>query len=121
MGLMKLATYYRLLGDDVTFFKGDLKNLVLQNTYEALLKQLYANNDLIFWEKSKPSIIQYILKGNQDSLSEIPLAKENVIIRELLKYYRKFYRNEDFFLPENRIYDVVGITTLFMVHYKMVY
>ena len=119
MGLMKLATYYRLLGDDVTFFKGDLKNLVLQNTYEALLKQLYANNDLIFWEKSKPSIIQYILKGNQDSLSEIPLAKENVIIRELLKYYRKFYRNEDFFLPENRIYDVVGITTLFTFYWDI--
>ena len=23
MGLMKIATYYRELGDDVTFFKGD--------------------------------------------------------------------------------------------------
>lgn len=48
MGLMKIATYYRRLGDDVTFFKGDLKELVLNNTYEALLKQLYANDDTIF-------------------------------------------------------------------------
>ena len=38
MGLMKLATYYRRLGDDVTFFKGDLKDLVLNNTYDALFK-----------------------------------------------------------------------------------
>lgn len=29
-------------------FKGDLKELVLNNTYEALLKQLYANDDTIF-------------------------------------------------------------------------
>ena len=49
MGLMKLATYYRRLGDDVTFFKGDLKDLVLNNTYDALLKQLYANDNKIFW------------------------------------------------------------------------
>lgn len=27
MGLMKIATYYKRLGDDVTFFKGDLKEL----------------------------------------------------------------------------------------------
>ena len=47
MGLMKLATYYRRLGDDVTFFKGDLKDLVLNNTYDALLKQLYANDNNI--------------------------------------------------------------------------
>ena len=50
MGLMKIATYYRRLGDDVTFFKGDLKELVLNNTYEALLKQLYANDNSIFWK-----------------------------------------------------------------------
>ena len=40
MGLMKIATYYRRLGDDVRFFKGNLKDLVLDDTYEALLKQL---------------------------------------------------------------------------------
>ena len=27
MGLMKLATYYRMQGDDVRFFKGDLRHL----------------------------------------------------------------------------------------------
>ena len=27
MGLMKLATYYRQSGDDVRFFKGDLRDL----------------------------------------------------------------------------------------------
>jgi len=29
MGLMKLATYYRNRGDDVRFFKGDLKDFAV--------------------------------------------------------------------------------------------
>ena len=28
IGLMKLATYFRLRGDDVVFYKGDLKEFV---------------------------------------------------------------------------------------------
>lgn len=119
MGLMKIATYYRRLGDDVTFFKGDLKDLVLNDTYESLLKQLYANDNSIFWEEYKPQICQYIQKGTQDSLDEIPLVHDNVIIYELLKYYRKYFRNKEYFLPENRIYDRVGITTLFTFYWDI--
>ena len=83
---------YRL-GDDVTFFKGNLKDLVLNNIYEALLKQLYANDNSIFWEEYKPQICQFIQRGTQEVLEEIPLVRENIIIFELLKYYRKYFRN----------------------------
>ena len=119
MGLMKIATYYRRLGDDVRFFKGNLKELVIDDTYEALLKQLYANDDSIFWEKYKPQICQFISKGIQDALEEVPLVNENAIIRDLFRYYRKYYRNEEYFLPENRIYDRVGITTLFTFYWDI--
>ena len=80
-------------GDDVTFFKGNLKDLVLNNIYEALLKQLYANDNSIFWEEYKPQICQFIQRGTQEVLEEIPLVRENIIIFELLKYYRKYFRN----------------------------
>lgn len=119
MGLMKIATYYRRLGDDVTFFKGDLKELALNNTYDALLKQLYANDDNVFWEKYKPQICKYIARGTRETLDEIPLTGENIIILELFKYYRKYYRNKEYFKPENRIYDRVGITTLFTFYWDI--
>ena len=119
MGLMKIATYYRELGDDVTFFKGDLKELVLNDTYEALLKQLYANDESIFWEQYKPQICQFLKRGTKTSLLEIPLVNENIIIWELLKYYRKYFHNVEYFLPENRIYDRVGITTLFTFYWDI--
>ena len=86
MGLMKIATYYRELGDKVTFFKGDLKELVLNDTYEALLKQLYANDESIFWEQYKPQICQYLKRGTKTTLSEIPLANDNIIILDYRLY-----------------------------------
>ncbi len=119
MGVMKIATYYRRIGADVTFFKGDLKELVLNNTYDALLKQLYANDDTIFWEKYKPQICLFLKKGNKSVFSEIPLSQSNPIVGELLKYYRKFYYNKEYFKPENRIYDRVGITTLFTFYWDI--
>ena len=119
MGLMKIATYYRNLGDDVIFFKGDLKELVLNDTYDALLKQLYANDNSIFWEDYKPQICMYLKKGSNDALAEIPLVGENAIITELFKYYRKYFYNKEYFLPENRIYDRVGITTLFTFYWDI--
>lgn len=119
MGLMKIATYYRSLGDEVTFFKGNLKELVLNDTYEALLKQLYANDTDIFWEKYKPQICLYLKKGYKETFDEIPLSKENPIIGELLKFYRKYFYNKEYFKPENRKYDRVGVTTLFTFYWDI--
>jgi len=119
MGLMKISTYYKNLGDKVTFFKGDLRELVLEDTYEDLLEQFYANCNAIIWEKYKPAICNYLKKGSTESFNEIPLSGENPIICELLKYYRKYYYNKEYFRPENRKWDRVGITTLFTFYWDL--
>lgn len=119
MGLMKIATYYRNLGDDVTFFKGDLRDLVLDDTYEDLKIQLYANDSSIMWEKYKPHICMYLKKGLKDEFDQIPLSNENVIIKSLLEYYRKYFYKKEYFRPENRKYDRVGITTLFTFYWDI--
>ena len=64
MGLMKISSYYKQLGDNVTFFKGDLSELVLNDTYEMLIEQLYANDEKVVWEKYKPIICSYLRKTN---------------------------------------------------------
>ena len=35
IGLMKLATYFRLRGDEVVFYKGDLKDFVINQITET--------------------------------------------------------------------------------------
>ena len=37
MGLMKLATYYRMVGDDVRFYKGDMRLLAVDLICEDLI------------------------------------------------------------------------------------
>jgi len=119
MGLMKISTYYKKLGDHVTFFKGDLRNLVLDDTFEMLKKQLYANDDTIFWEKYKPQICQFLKKGTISLLEEVPGYETNPIIMDLFRYYRQFFYRKDYFKPEFRKYDRVGITTLFTFYWDI--
>ena len=40
MGIMKIATYYRMQGDDVRFYKGDMKTLATNLICEDLIEHL---------------------------------------------------------------------------------
>ena len=119
MGLMKLSTYYKRLGDHVTFFKGDLIDLVLDDTFAMLKEQLYANDNTVFWEQYKPQICQYIKKGTKSSLNGVPKIEENPIIEALFKFYRQYFYRKRYFEPEFRKYDRVGITTLFTFYWDI--
>lgn len=119
MGLMKISTYYKNLGDKVTFFKGNLIDLVLNDTFEMLKIQLYANDNSVFWELYKPQICQYIKKGTVTLLEDVPGYEDNPIITDLFRYYRKFFFHKDYFKPEFRKYDRVGITTLFTFYWDI--
>lgn len=119
MSLMKLSTYYKSIGDEVTFFKGNLIDLVLDDIFEMLLKQLYANDKSIFWESYKPQIIEYIRKGTEKLLSDIPCSDSNPIIKDLFKYYRKYYYRKYYFDNEFKKYDKVCVTTLFTFYWDI--
>ena len=119
MSLMKLATYHKRLGDNVTFFKGDLNKLVLENVFEALKKQLYANDSTIFWEKEKAKICEYLRTGKYSLLEKLLGYNTNPIIEKLFLYYRDFFRKKKYFLPEYRTYDRVCITTLFTFYWDI--
>lgn len=119
MSLMKLSTYHKLLGDEVTFFKGDLNKLVLSDTYELLLKQLYANDSTVFWETYKPYICNYLRNGKIKALEKVPGYGTNPIITKLFQYYRRFFREKYYFKEEFRKYDRVCITTLFTFYWDI--
>lgn len=119
MGLMKISTYYKRLGDHVTFFKGNLLDLVLNDTFDMLKEQLYANDSTVFWEQYKPQICQYLRKGRNILLEDVPGYDSNPIITALFHYYRQFVYRKEYFKPEFRKYDRVGITTLFTFYWDI--
>ena len=108
MGLMKIATYYRRLGDDVRFFKGDLKKLAVQLLAEDFYHEI-GNPEL---GKHFEAIQNYIRLGKSAFLESIPNFREDGY-QEIIAYYRKRYQKELF--PR---FDVVGVTTLFTFYWK---
>jgi len=120
IGLMKLATYHRILGDDVRFYKGDLKNFIIEEIYYDLIKKLCSIDKNVSWKKYQPFILNYIKKGTLSILNE--LVKESgsqhkPLITEWLKYYSSYYRKGTY--KDNPKWDRVCITTLFTFHWKI--
>ena len=60
IGLMKLATYFRLRGDDVVFYKGDLTEFVIRQITEECVEQLIKVDDSIDWQLRFDRIAAYI-------------------------------------------------------------
>lgn len=116
MGLMKISTYYKKLGDNVTFFKGNLNDLVLADLYETILPYLYEHDSSIFWETYRVSIIEFFKTGRESLLHEI--CDNDSSIQEILSYYRDYYKKKKY-LTENKKWDIICITTLFTFYWKI--
>ncbi|KUK53267.1 MAG: hypothetical protein XD78_1348 [Desulfotomaculum sp. 46_296] len=108
MGLMKLATYYRRRGDDVRFFKGNLKIFAAQ----LLCEEFFAEVKDLKLGKHVQKFIEYIMTGKFTPLDAIPNFR-NTDQESLLKEYRARYRDNQF--PQ---FDVVGVATLFTFYWK---
>lgn len=129
MGLMKIATYYRCRGDDVRFFKGDLKGFAARLLFEEYLENVnidisIADNAVFsFITKRGPTkVIEYIKTGKHAPLEMIAeFSRLSSDIQEcsvedllmILAEYRKRYKCEDY--PK---FDRVGVTTLFTFYWK---
>jgi hypothetical protein len=60
IGLMKIATYHRNLGDKVTFFKGNLKSLVIGIVVKKCIDKLAQIDNSINWHLQYDKIYNYI-------------------------------------------------------------
>ena len=116
MGLMKLATYYRMVGDDVRFYKGDMKRLAVDLICEDLINHLSILYPDTFWKDYYPALFDFIRIGKYSILEEHGIF-ENEDILEAVKEYRKKYRDKEYFT--NPRFDKVGITTLFTFYWDI--
>ncbi len=105
MGLMKLATYFRNLGHDVRFFKGDLRDLAVELLFEEYWEQV---RDFELGEYTG-LMREHIKTGKLAPYNDIP----EFPLKEELRAVRMRYAKKDF--PK---YDIVGVTTLFTFYWK---
>lgn len=117
IGLMKIATYHRNLGDDVKFFKGDLKDLVVDELFENCNKRLNKIDNSINWIQKAFFIKQYIKTGKKHFVEMLSIDGENFapLIIEVLGEYSRTFRKKEYEPFWDRIY----VTTLFTFYWKI--
>ena len=119
IGLMKIATYHRILGDNVTFFKGDLKEFVTDLLTKKCIDKLFNIDETINWNAHYDNIKQYL--KNRKSLdylnsafekSKYQILLKNAIIEQKKNYQSKAHEKEPLF-------DRVYVATLFTFYWKI--
>lgn len=117
IGLMKLSTYHKQLGDKVTFCKGTFRDFVVEEVYSELLKRLIANDSSVAWVEKKDLILRYIKQGKEVDFKELSALSDDFLVWVNLKYYKNYYRKKEYLTHPK--WDRIYITTLFTFHWKL--
>ena len=108
MGLMKLATYYRMVGDDVRFYKGDMKNLAADLICEDLIQHLSLVFPEVYWKEYYPILFDFVKIGKFSILESEEIFADELVL-EIVKDFRKKYKNKEYFTRPR--FDKVNIRT----------
>jgi len=117
MGLMKLAMYHRLQGDDVVFYKGDLTRFVLSEITDDALDKFIELDGEYDWRRLTPDISSFIQTGMLKPDSELERATARPFILKWLKHYRNYFRTGQYYKTPR--WDRVCVTTLFTFHWNI--
>lgn len=119
IGLMKIASYHRMLGDNVKFYKGDLKDLVVEQIYDDCLLRLNKIDKTIQWQQKAFFIKAFIKTGKKEIIENINIDKsiyQKLIIECLIDSSSTFRKKK---YLENPVFDRIYVTTLFTFYWKI--
>ncbi|MBR0501236.1 MAG: hypothetical protein IJJ72_09625 [Bacteroidales bacterium] len=119
IGLMKLATYFKMRGDDVVFYKGDLKEFVIRNITEECVEKLISIDDQVDWKLRADRIFLFLKSRKREDLERIGIDDScyAILIYPWLDYYKNFFWKGEW--KKNPRWDWVGVTTLFTFYWDI--
>lgn len=120
IGLMKIATYHRNLGNwDVVFYKGDLKSFVVEQIADKCISDFQKTDDSIDWYLRRDLIIEAIRTGRKEFVEKLSLDDSALgkALEDQLDYYKRYYKKDEW--KNNPEWDRVFVTTLFTFYWDI--
>jgi len=119
IGLMKIATYHKLLGDNVRFFKGDLKDLIIDELSGRCIEKLNQIDNAFEWHLKSHAIKLYIKTGKKEILDKLPIDQSDYckLITDSLFEFSLNFRKKKYI--NDPIWDRIYVTTLFTFYWKI--
>ena len=119
IGLMKMATYFRNRGDEVVFYKGDLKQFVIERIALKCIDECKALAPEINWASFYPAVFSYIRTRKNVELDLIDFSKSqfNLILEGKIIDAKKYYWSGEW--KKHPEWDFVGVTTLFTFYWDV--
>lgn len=119
IGLMKLATYFRLRGDNVVFYKGNLKEFLVNDIANDCVAKLSSLDGSIKWKWRTDRIALYIKTRKKADLEQIGVddSARAALLYPWIEYYKDYYHRKTYL--EYPKWDWVGVTTLFTFYWDV--
>lgn len=119
IGLMKLATYFKLRGDDVVFYKGDLKEFLINDITNDCVEKLNHLDSSINWKLRANHIATFIKYRRKLDLDKIGIDESEyaILIYPWIEHFKNFYHKKEYI--KNPKWDWVGVTTLFTFYWDI--
>lgn len=118
IGLMKIATYYKNLGNwDVVFFKGDLRLFVIENIADKCVEMFNHIDPSFDWSLKKDKIFEYIKTRKKQIIPEIGIEESefSILLAGKLTDYKDYWWKGEW--KKNPEWNRVGVTTLFTFYW----
>ncbi len=121
IGLMKLATYFRLRGDNVVFYKGDLKEFLVNDITADCVTKFSQIDNTINWKLRSDKIAKYIRYRKATDLEKICIEDSQyaVLLKGWVIHYKDYYHKKEYLKRENHKWDWVGVTTMFTFYWDI--
>lgn len=119
IGLMKLATYFRLRGDNVVFYKGDLKEFLINDITSDCVEKLNQIDSSINWKLRSDKIANFIKYRRKADLDKIGFedSKYSILLMPWIQYYKDYFHKKQYIKTPK--WDWVGVTTLFTFYWDI--
>lgn len=121
IGLMKLATYFKSLGDNVVFFKGEIKDFILERITDKCINTLSSVCPEINWRLKHDTLRQYIKTRNTSFIEALKIGDSGIFdfLVSWIDQFKDYYWKKHYLNPNEREWDWIGVTTMFTFYFDI--